>query len=182
MASQEHHRSHLRLDIVVTDPQGKVVSTRRIEGDIFLRNWLVATKANLFVTNTAAADGGKDVNANAYNPTSGAISGLRNMLGNGAAVETNVDFRIQAPLYTAPDAVSIGFTSLGGGNQIVLAVTSSHTFAVLTTVTEAGLVFCSGSVVTYLTNINLQVTRNTFAGVVVNPGNTFTSTYTITGN
>jgi hypothetical protein len=174
------HKEGLLLDIVVTDKYCTVTYSTRIFSDLLLRNYYCEVKYCMWNSAIGAADGQKDVNNNAYN--SGANASPYGMLGNDSTAETSSDYRIKGPLYTAPDPSSVGVVSLGGGNQVVLAMTSAHTFAAQTGVTEAGLLKCLGSAAVYLTNNNIQITRNTFGAVTVPAGGTFTGTYTFTGN
>lgn len=175
------HKVKLRLDIVATDREGHVTDRRRIDLDMCLRNFVCYLKSAIFNTAVVAGDNCQDVtNVNRTGALS--IAFLRGMTGSGITAETNVDFRIQTPLYTLPDSVSVGTVTLGVAPQVTLALTSAHTFAGGATVTEAGLAQCFGSQVTYLTAQNIQITRNTFAGVIVGIGGTFTSTYTFTVN
>jgi len=175
------HNLKIRFEGIATDKNGHITDRIIIEKDLILRNLLCEAKQLLFSPAVVAADGMKDVLGSATN-TIAVASSLRGMQGSGVTAETSADFRIQTPLYTAPDAVSVGNVTLGAGNQVTLAFTSAHTYAGGATVTEAGLAYCGGSTVTYLTAGNIQATRDTFAGVVIGAGGTFTSTYTFTVN
>jgi len=171
----------VRLDIVVRDRNGKVVERRRIENDLVLRNFMVLVKRHIVVGTIIVADGCRDVNNNAVTAI-GTSSSPYQMLGSGTTPETSGDYRIQTPLYTSPDPGTAGVVTPGAGNQVTVAATASHTFAAQTDVYEAGLLSAAGSATVYLTNNNLQYTRNTFAKVTVPAGGTFTGTYTFTEN
>lgn len=168
------------LDIHITDRQGRTVLTRRIDSDLVLRNLLCAFKGLSCGTTLTAADTMTDVFGTVRTPISSLVP--RQMLGSGTTAATSADYRIQTPLYTAPDAGAVGTVLPGAGNQVVMAITAAHTFASQTTVTEAGILNPSGSTTVYLTISNFQWTRDVFAGVPVPAGGTFTGTYTMTAN
>jgi len=170
------------LDIVVTDRYGKVVERRTIESDLVLRSYLGMIKCRVFNTACVADDTMKDVTNVARIGTPADRTVPYQMLGSNSTAETPADYRILTPLYTQPDLGSAGVVSLGTGNQVVLALTASHTFAAQTDVYEAGILNAFGSATTYLTANNFQWTRNTFPKVTVPAGGTFTGTYTLTIN
>lgn len=176
------HKGTLRFLGIAIDCYGRITGRVYCENDLLLRNWVGILKQNVCNQTLIAADNVKDVNGNVITTAGGAGAIPYAILGSGVNVETNADFRLQAPLYTQPDTCSIGVATLGGGNQVTLAITSSHTFASATGVTEAGFLQARGSTVTYLTNNNIQLSHNVFANVPISAGGTFTSTYTITDN
>ena len=115
-------------------------------------------------------------------PTTPQVTIPYGIQGNGAGPEASTDYRLAAPLYVPCDACAVGSVTLSGGNQVVLAITSAHTYAGGANVSEAGLVHCVANPLIYLSANNIQLTRNTFAPVVIAPGGTFTATYTLTIN
>jgi hypothetical protein len=134
-------------------------------------------------TGVVAADNLRDVlNAQYTGNFSTGANLLRMMLGSGTTPAASNDYRIQTPLYTQPDILSYGIISFGAGNQITYALTGAHTFAGATAVYEAGMVYCIGSLVTYLTGNNFQASHDVFTVVNIPAGGTFTGTWAWTEN